>query len=176
MPAGGNNAVGRPFRSHRRPAFQPLGSLRAPGLALATAMTLVLALGGCEQTVQVRGNIPLEEDLTKIDPGVHSRNDVARLLGSPSTISTFQDSKWYYIGQKTTEFAFFAPEVLERKVVVVSFDEDGTVAETQTLTLDDGHEVDPVDRKTPTEGKELTVLQQIFGNLGRFSGAVGADQ
>lgn len=164
----------RPLRPLVQPIVQPLGSRAVRGLVQAAA--LVLVLGGCEQTVQVRGNIPLEEDLSKIDPGVHSRNDVARLLGSPSTISTFQDSKWYYIGQKTTEFAFFAPEVLERKVVVVSFDESGTVAETETLTLADGHEVDPVDRKTPTEGKELTVLQQIFGNLGRFAGAAGADR
>ena len=132
---------------------------------------LVLALGACEKTVNVRGNMPLEEDLARLNPGVHTRNDVARLLGSPSTVSTFQDSKWYYIGQKTTEFAFFAPEVLERKVVVVSFDEGGTLAETQTLSLADGKDIDPVDRETPTEGREITFFQQMFGNLGRFTGA-----
>lgn len=140
------------------------------------AAGLVLALGACEQTVQVRGNMPLDEDLARINPGMHSRNDVARLLGSPSAVSTFQDSKWYYIGQKTSDFAFFAPEVLERKVVVVSFDDTGSVAQTETLTLADSQDIDPIDRKTPTEGKELNFFQQIFGNLGRFSGAVGADE
>jgi outer membrane protein assembly factor BamE (lipoprotein component of BamABCDE complex) len=144
------------------------------GAFLATG--LVLALGACEQTVQVRGNMPLDEDLSRINPGVHSRNDVARLLGSPSAVSTFQDSKWYYIGQKTSDFAFFAPEVLERKVVVVSFDDTGNVAQTETLTLADSQDIDPIDRKTPTEGKELTFFQQIFGNLGRFSGSVGGDE
>ncbi|MFQ5774349.1 MAG: outer membrane protein assembly factor BamE [Kiloniellaceae bacterium] len=132
---------------------------------------LALGLGACEQSIQVRGNLPDPADLSKISPGVHSRVDVAKLLGSPSTVSTFQDSKWYYIGQKTTEFAFFRPEVLERKVVVVSFDEGGKVADTKTYTLADGQTIDPVDRVTPTEGREVTLLQQIFGNLGRFSGA-----
>ena len=148
---------------------------RAWRLGLAGA-ALVIGLGACEQAIQVRGNMPLEEDLARIAPGVHSRNDVARLLGSPSTVSTFQDSKWYYIGQKTTEFAFFAPEVLERKIVVVSFDDAGTVAETATLSLADSQDVDPVDRVTPTEGRKINVFQEIFGNIGRFGGSVGADQ
>ena len=152
----------------------PTSQSKAPrprrGGAAVLVACLALGLGACEQTVNVRGNMPLEEDLARLSPGVHTRNDVARLLGSPSTVSTFQDSKWYYIGQKTTEFAFFAPEVLERKVVVVSFDDGGMLAETETLSLADGKDIDPVERETPTEGRELTFLQQIFGNLGRFTG------
>ena len=134
------------------------------------AGTLAVALGACAPTVQVRGNIPDEETVSKINPGVHSRIDIASLLGSPSTVSTFQDSKWYYIGQKSTQFAFFAPEVLERKVLVVSFDDAGFVAATQTYALEDGKIIDPVDRITPTEGREITFLQQLLGNLGRFTG------
>lgn len=108
--------------------------------------------------------------MSKINPGVHSRIDIANLLGSPSTISSFQDSKWYYIGQKTTQFAFFEPEVLERAVIEVSFDDKGVVSETKTYSLADGQDIDPVDRVTPTEGKKVTFLQQLIGNLGRFAG------
>jgi outer membrane protein assembly factor BamE (lipoprotein component of BamABCDE complex) len=133
------------------------------------AGVLALALGACEQSVQVRGNIPDAEVVTKINPGVHSRTDIASLLGSPSTVSTFQDSKWYYIGQKTTQFAFFEQEVLERKVLVVSFDDSGYVAETRTYGIEDGRVVDLVERETPTEGRELSLIQQLLGNLGRFS-------
>ncbi|MHA1600791.1 MAG: outer membrane protein assembly factor BamE, partial [Alphaproteobacteria bacterium] len=86
---------------------------------------LPVALSACEQTINVRGNLPEPEIVSKINPGVHSREDVASLLGSPSTISTFQDDKWYYISQRTTQFAFFAPEVLERKIIAMSFDTDG---------------------------------------------------
>ena len=154
---------------------RPIHARRA-GIPVLMGTALALGLGACEQTVQVRGNMPLEEDLARISPGVHSRNDVAALLGSPSTVSTFQDSKWYYIGQKTTEFAFFAPEVLERKVVMVSFDDSGTVAETATLSLADGRDIDPVDRVTPTEGRKVNFFQQIFGNIGRFGGEEGTPQ
>ncbi|RMD62931.1 MAG: outer membrane protein assembly factor BamE [Alphaproteobacteria bacterium] len=143
-----------------------------PGARIWLIGALVFAtagLGACEQTIEVRGNLPEPETMAKISPGVHTRNDVMRLLGSPSTISTFKDDIWYYVGQKSTEFAFFKPEVLERRVLIVSFDDKGTVAETKTLTLADGREIDPVDRKTPTEGRKLTLFQQLFGNLGRFT-------
>ena len=133
------------------------------------AGVLTLALGACEQSVQVRGNIPDTDAVSKISPGVHSRIDVASLLGSPSTVSTFEDSKWYYIGQKTTQFAFFEPEVLERKVLVISFNDAGYVADTKTYGLEDGKIIEPVGRITPTEGRELSVLQQLLGNLGRFT-------
>ncbi len=134
------------------------------------AGVLALALGACQQSVQVRGNIPDGEMVSKINPGVHTRIDIASLLGSPSTVSTFQDSKWYYIGQKTTQFAFFEPEILERKVLVISFDDAGYVADTRTYGLEDGKIIDPVERITPTEGRELSIIQQLLGNLGRFTG------
>ena len=129
---------------------------------------LALGLGACAQDIRVRGNIPDAEAVSKINPGVHSQIDIQSLLGSPSTVSTFQDSKWYYIGQKSTQFAFFAPEVLERTVLVVSFDAAGLVVTTRTYDLADGRTIDPVDRITPTEGREISILQQLIGNLGRF--------
>jgi len=133
------------------------------------AILLPLALAACAQDINVRGNLPEPEIVAKINPGVHSRQDVASLLGSPSTISTFQDNKWYYIGQKTTQFAFFAPEVLERKVIEISFDTAGMVADSKVYTLEDGQDIDPVERITPSEGRELTILQQLLGNIGKFT-------
>ena len=36
------------------------------------------------------------------------------------------------------------------------------------LGLEDAQKIEMVDRVTPTAGKELTILKQIFGNIGRF--------
>ena len=136
---------------------------------LILASALPVALAACGQSIDVRGNLPEAEELSKISPGVHSRTDVASLLGSPSTISTFRDDKWYYIGQKSTQFAFFAPEVLERKIIEISFDPAGIVADSKVYTLEDGQEIDPVERITPTEGREITFFQQLLGNIGKFN-------
>lgn len=132
-------------------------------------MAAGLALAACDRPIQVRGHLPDEEAVAQIKPGDHSRSDVVEALGSPSAISTFEDDTWYYVGSKSRTFAFFEPDVLERSVLAVSFDEAERVRETRLYTLEDGRPVDPVDRITPTEGKDLTLLQQLLGNLGRFN-------
>src|SRR3546814_9779903 len=86
---------------------------RVRGLGVGLLLTCAaLALTACGNTVQVRGNTPDPEDVAGIQPGIHSRQDIIDLLGSPSTVSTFEDRKWYYIGQKTQQVAFMKPEVL----------------------------------------------------------------
>jgi outer membrane protein assembly factor BamE (lipoprotein component of BamABCDE complex) len=139
---------------------------RRAGLFAATLPAL--GLMACTGELAIRGNMPDPELVAEIQPGADNRDDVVDKLGSPSTVSTFLDRKWYYIGEKQEQFAFLKPTVLERSVLVVSFDEGGMVNQTALFTLDDGKIIDPVSRKTPTEGRELTILQQLFGNLGRF--------
>lgn len=142
---------------------------RLAGLGLC--LVLAAGLSACGNTAQLRGYTPDPEDVAAIQPGVHSRQDIVDLLGSPSTVSTFQDRKWYYIGQTTEEIAFMKPSVIDRNVLVVTFDETGLVEDTNNYTLADAQEIDPVERETPTEGRDLTLLQQLFGNIGRFSNA-----
>lgn len=153
----------------RRPGHRAGGHrLHRLGLSLVLACGVV-GLSACGSGVQLRGNTPEPEDIAEIQTGVHSRQDVIDLLGSPSTVSTFEERKWYYIGQKTQQIAFMKPEVIERDVLVITFDESGLVAGTQHYGLSDAQDVDPVDRETPTEGRDLSLLQQLFGNIGRFS-------
>ena len=48
------------------------------------------------------------------------------------------------------------------------------VKEIKRYGLKDGKQIAFVDRETPTRGKEMTVLEQLFGNLGRFNNSVGS--
>lgn len=132
---------------------------------------LVLGLGACAKEVVVRGNLPDAETVASIQPGAVNKLQVQELLGSPSTVSNFEDQTWYYIGHKEQQIAFLRPTVLERTVYVVTFNDADVVTQTANYTLQDGQIIDPVSRTTPTEGRELTILQQLFGNLGRFPGA-----
>ena len=62
------------------------------------------------------------------------------------------------------------PDILDQKVVAISFDDAGRVKNIRTYGLEDAREIEPVARTTPTGGREITVLEQLVGNLGRFSG------
>lgn len=132
---------------------------------------LGLTLSACASTVATRGNLTDAERLAEIRLGVSTREDVAGLLGTPSSTGTFDEDVWYYIGQRTEKTAFFKPTVIERKVVAVRFDKQGVVAKIDQLGKDDGQEIELVDRRTPTAGRDLNFLEQILGNVGRFPGA-----
>lgn len=151
--------------------------LTARWLAPWTALALIAgALAGCEAQTDVRGNLPDPEAMAQIKPGVHSRADVTRLLGAPSTVATFSKETWYYIGGRVKTVAFFKPELLERRVVTIHFDKAGRVADIQKMDATKGYSLSMVDRETPTKGKELTVLQQLLGNIGRFGGREGGER
>ena len=49
------------------------------------------------------------------------------------------------------------------------FDERDVVSDVVSYTEADGKPVEIVSRVTPTAGQELNILQQLFGNLGRFN-------
>ena len=130
---------------------------------------LSLGLAGCAPTIQQEGNVPDADQVVQINPGIDDKNRVTQLLGSPSSVSAFQDRTWYYISRRTEQTAFFDPQVVEQEVLAVSFDSQNIVQDMKVYGLEDGRMVAMVARTTPTHGNDLTIVQQILGNLGRFN-------
>jgi outer membrane protein assembly factor BamE (lipoprotein component of BamABCDE complex) len=143
---------------------------RTVPLLLVGALTLPLALAGCESIVDLRGFAATPGSVEKLEIGAQSREDVVRLIGSPSAVATFNPNVWYYITQKQEYYAFFKPVMLEQKVLQLTFSEAGRLQLLKNYELSDGKDVAMVSRITPTAGKEITILEQIMGNVGRFSG------
>ncbi len=108
------------------------------------------------------------EAVESIEPGVHNQLEVARSLGTPSSSSLFGDETWFYISQYRTASALSMPQTESQTVVAVAFDDAGIVQEIAMLTIEDGIIINPLSRKTPTHGRELGLLEQLIGNIGRF--------
>jgi len=135
----------------------------------ATLLGTVMMLSACSSQYATRGNLPDPERLAELIPGeVHAR-DVAEILGTPSTFSTFGGESWYYISERVEYYAFLEPEILERKVVAVTFDKDGLIKSVDKRDNQEGRKIQFIERKTATAGNEITFFEQIFGNLGRFN-------
>ena len=131
---------------------------------------LVPLLASCETIIDQRGFAPTPGSVEKLEVGTQSREDVVRLIGSPSSVATFNPNVWYYISQKEETYAFFRPVMLEQNVMQLNFNDSGRLQNMKKYDIKDGQDVDMVSRITPTAGKELTILEQIMGNVGRFSG------
>ena len=132
-------------------------------------IALAMVVLACSPRIDSRGNLPDPDRLVEVKPGLHGRDDVTDILGSPSSIAVFDEETWYYISQRTETVAFLAPSVEERKIVIVRFDGEGLVSTIETFGLEEGQTVEMVDRETPTAGNELTFIDQLIGNFGRFN-------
>jgi len=133
------------------------------------SLAAALVLTACAASVDQRGNLPEAERLAKIQPGTTTREDVTKILGTPSSIGVFDDKNWYYISRKTKQVAFFDPDVLDQQVYIVNFDRNGVVRAIDHKELKDGQDIEPAPGATPAPGRELTFVEQIIGNVGRFN-------
>ena len=135
----------------------------------ASAGAILCAAAACTPVRDTRGYVLNERVLSGITPGKDNRNSVLVALGTPSAIGTFQPNVWYYIGAQTEALAYKEPTILDQQVVAIQFNAAGAVADIQRYTLADGMKIDPSNRETPTHGREMGIMEQLLGNLGRFN-------
>jgi len=133
-------------------------------LAIPSAMFLGAALlAACAPIVSTRGYIADPALESSIKPGADTKASIQERLGYASTTATFGgDNTWYYISYREKQVAFFNPTVLERKILAVSFDQEGKVTGLRRYGLEHGRVIDFETRITPARGRELTFLQQLL--------------
>ena len=88
---------------------------------------MIALSAGCATTVEQRGNLPAQDKIAGIQPGSTTKDEVVKILGSPSSVSVFDDKSWYYISRRTGQFAFLDPNVIDQQVYIVNFDDQGVV-------------------------------------------------
>ncbi len=143
--------------------------MRWSGRIRLIALAFTFAVAACSPTLDSRGFVANEDALASLEPGQNSRTDVSQALGTPSTQGTFGNDTWYYMSERTETVAFLRPKVIERKIIAITFDQADLIEDIFIYTEADGQPVKLVSRVTPTAGNEFTLIQQIFGNLGRFN-------
>lgn len=145
----------------------PLMFRRAASLALVAA---ALTLGACAPISTYSGFQAVESNPKDVKIGVDTKSTVRGRLGTPSAISTFDPNVWFYVNQVKQTVAFRRARVTARDVVAVSFNKETEVAESvNTYSLKDGKVIAFNGRETPTRGREMTILEQLLGSVGRGS-------
>lgn len=134
-----------------------------------------VCLAACTPVSAQRGNMLENYQLQEVKAGEHTRSDILRILGSPTTKDPFQDDVWYYIGQDTEKRGVLDSKVVKERIVIVQYDPDGYVGRIADVV--DGRIEVPITRdKTPTYGNDLTIMQQLLGNIGKFNPQEGAGE
>ena len=115
--------------------------------------------------MQVHGYMPPQADIARIRPGFDDAGSVEEILGRPSSSGVLRNSAWYYVQSTVENFTWHAPRVVDRTVLAVQFDQNGVVRGVARYGLEDGRIIDLTTRTTETGGREMGVLEQLFGNL-----------
>lgn len=136
-------------------------------VTLAIAAALGAAASACAPVVGTHGFQTVDVAPADIKVGEDTKSTVLAQLGSPSATSTFEENIWYYISQTTERYTYNRPQVSQRSVTAITFAADDKVTEVRNLGLEDGQQLAMNSRETPTRGRELTVIEQLLGNVGR---------
>lgn len=140
-------------------------ALRHAAVALWAAGAV---LAGCAPTTQVHGYIPRAEDVARLTPGVDTTATVEEALGMPTSTGLLRDSAWFYVQSVFENYAFYPARVVDRTVLVVNFNPNGVVTGIETYGVEDGRIVNLTARTTETGGRQLGILEQLFGNILNF--------
>jgi len=124
-------------------------------------------VAACAAQTAQHGAIFTEAEIQQIQQGM-TQDKVELTLGSPNATSTVGDGVYYYISTKTkTPVGFMAPQVVDRRVLAVYFDDARTVTRVANYGLEDGRVIDFITRETPTYGGEDGILKELFRNIGQ---------
>lgn len=138
----------------------------APRAILAAAIGAAFLAPGCAPIRDHQGYILDETLVAAIQPGVDNRESVAGTLGRPTFTGQFDQRDWYYVSRDTRQLAFNMPRPREQTVLHVRFDEAGNVVQVERTGLEMVANIDPSNERTPTLGRERSLFEELFGNIG----------
>jgi outer membrane protein assembly factor BamE (lipoprotein component of BamABCDE complex) len=130
-----------------------------------------IALAGCSPVISNRGYLEDQDAEAGIAAGVDTKTTIEQKLGDPSVQAAFGTDAWYYISQTERQVAFFDPSITSRHILAIYFDKEGKVSDMKHFGLEDGNVVAFETRTTPTRGREMTFLQQLFNATPGMPGA-----
>ena len=130
-----------------------------------------LCVTGCGLETYQSGDLPAQKRLESVKVG-DSKEKVLRVLGTPNYASSqaegTEDLMIYAQTNKSSRL-FLNPKPTNQDVYLFIFNGKGTVKETRHLTLEDAKKVVYESKTTPVEGKDLSVLEQLAENFGKYN-------
>ena len=117
----------------------------------------------CTTNIKNHGYIPSKSELETLVIGKDSKQSVSKKIGLPATAGL--EGAYYYIRTTFNAPGFKPAQIVDRKVVVLSFDPRSKLKNIETFSLDNGNFVRLDYRVTETALDNKNILQQIMGSI-----------
>ncbi len=129
---------------------------------------VLMAVAGCAAQYRNHGYVPNDEDLSAITVGVDTRDTVRESVGAPSTDGLLAGGDYFYVRSRMRHYAYKRPEVIERQMLAISFDQSGVVQNIERFDLTDGQAVPLSRRVTDSSVTNKSFFRQLLGAIGRI--------
>jgi len=136
-------------------------------LGLLTAGMMTLALSACAPSFRNYGYTPPEEDLQELVVGIDTRASVEDVVGPPTAAGVRAGGDYFYVRSTVKTVGPRRPEVVDRQVLAISFDDNGVLSNIESFGLEDGRVVTLSRRVTDSSVTNRNFLRQLLGNIGR---------
>ena len=138
-------------------------------LLFLLGVTLTSLGVGCAPITQVSGYVPLQAELDLLVIGTSTRADAVKILGEPLNHKNTSLGSMVFVQQKTETVAFLKPRVSERLIVKLTFDETDKLSDVEHFKGAAAKSFEIEKQIVVSQGRKLTLWQQMFGNISNFS-------
>ena len=114
------------------------------------------------------GYTSLQEKFEKITINKSNKNDIYKSIGPPSSISSFNENKWFYMQttKKNRSLLKLGIKKIEKNnILIVMFDNKGILKDKKILNLDNMNDIKYVKNITEKEFKQNDMLFKILSSL-----------
>ena len=117
----------------------------------------------CTTNIRNHGYIPSKSELDTLIIGKDNKQSVSKKIGLPATAGL--EGAYYYVRSTFNAPGFKSAQLVDRKVVVLSFDQRSKLKNIETFNVDNGNFVRIDYRVTETGLDNKNMLQQIIGSI-----------
>ena len=132
-------------------------------LRVYVVILLTSFLLSCTTNIKNHGYIPSKSDLETLVIGKDTKQSVAKKIGLPATAGL--EGAYYYVRSTFNAPGFKSAQLVDRTVVVLSFDQRSKLKNIETFNVDNGNFVRLDYRVTETGLDNKNILQQIIGSI-----------
>ncbi|MDC3070601.1 outer membrane protein assembly factor BamE [Candidatus Pelagibacter sp.] len=104
----------------------------------------------------------------KIQINVTNKNDLIKIIGPPSSISTFNKNKWFYIERVKTNLSIFKlgkQKIKTNNILILEINQYGILENKSIINIDEMNNVKFVKTTTTKDFEDKNLLYDVFSSL-----------
>ena len=127
----------------------------------------IFLLTSCSQ-IEKRGYSFELSDYQTLKEGIDNKTNTLNAMGYPSLVSNSADGElWIYYSEDVKKLLFFKPEILDRKIIAITFNDNQSIKKIRSYDLKDQNQLQINPDYTKVESTKQPWWKQIFGNIGQ---------